>query len=194
MSNKIVAWGAISLFLMLIFACEGGSPGDAQRQGIDVGAERASLIQADLDFAELAASAGLAEAYKQYLAEDAVQLPDGDLPIAGRQAIYENIVLAIQSNEFLLTWEPIAAEVSASGDLGYTWGAYFFEAEDEAGEPFSYEGKYVNIWSKRADGSWEIVLDISNQNLVEYYDDLDQGLIEPDSASNSVDTLENIEQ
>ncbi|MDP6436106.1 MAG: DUF4440 domain-containing protein [Gammaproteobacteria bacterium] len=176
MKLRFPGWHGLMLILVLVAACEGPISEEAAKpQVVDPDAERASLIQADLDFGDTALQQGLAPAYLQFLADDAVQLPDGDLPIEGRDAIYENILLATEDGSFSLSWEPVAAEVSASGDLGYTWGGYRFEAQDESGQPVSYEGKYANFWRKSAKGRWQIVLDISNQNQVayEFYGDPD---------------------
>lgn len=171
----------IVLTVLLTVACDGTvSEKVTVTQEPDLEAGRASLIQADLDFGDAAAEQGLALAYLNYLAADAVQLPDGDFPIEGRDAIYENILLATEGGDFSLSWEPVAAEVSASGDLGYTWGGYRFEAVDESGQLYAYEGKYANFWRKSADGRWEIVLDISNRNQ------LDAGFI-PDPQPGTTD-------
>ena len=53
--------------------------------------------------------------------------------------------------------------VAQSGDLGVTWGAYYFESVDELGAPFISEGKYVFVW-RMIDGEWKLVLDISNES------------------------------
>ncbi len=169
MTPRFKDWHGLWLATMLVAACDGQvSGGTAKPRTIDLDAERASLIQADLDFGDTAGEQGLAPAYLQFLAIDAVQLPDGDLPIEGRDAIYENILLATKNDNFSLSWEPVAAEVSNSGDSGYTWGGYRLETQDETGQPLSYGGKYANFWRKSAEGRWEIVLDISNQNQVDY--------------------------
>ena len=54
-----------------------------------------------------------------------------------------------------LTWAPDAAEVSASGDLGYTIGTYRRTAGGKTGT-----GSYVTIWKKSSDGAWRVAVDI----------------------------------
>jgi ketosteroid isomerase-like protein len=129
---------------------------------------RTSLLERDLEFANAVAERGLAEAYRLFLAEDAVQLPDGDWPVRGRKTIYQQIQDATQDSDFLLSWKPVAAEVSVSGDLGYTWGTYWLESLDETDEPLVIEGNYLNVWRKSADDVWEVVVDISNQIATDY--------------------------
>jgi ketosteroid isomerase-like protein len=171
MSYRLVGLAGLMPALVLLAGCDSGSPAVDNIDVAAMEAARDSLIDADLAFSALAQEQGLPAAYLQYLAEDAVQLPDGDLPIAGKDAIYANIIAVVESGQFELSWEPFAAEVSAAGDLGYTWGAYYFAALDDDGQRVSYEGKYANVWQRLADGNWQILLDISNQNRADYVDD-----------------------
>jgi ketosteroid isomerase-like protein len=61
-----------------------------------------------------------------------------------------------------LTWKPIGADVSSSGDLGYTYGTYEFRSKDASGKPSVSHGKYTSIWKRQKDGSWKVVLDMGN--------------------------------
>lgn len=162
--------------LALLTACDGMPGGAPPVPVIDLELERESLLQQDLRFADVAYEEGVAEAYRRFMAEDAIQLPDGDLAIGGRDAIYANMLAITDGVEFSLTWEPIKAEVAASGDLGYTWGIYYYESLDEIGAPFVAEGKYVYLWRKNG-GRWELILDITNKTEP-YYD----GLAEAESV------------
>ena len=49
------------------------------------------------------------------------------------------------------------AEVARSGDLGYTWGSYSLAA---AGTTPAERGYYARVWSRSADGTWKIALDV----------------------------------
>ncbi len=140
------------------------------------------LLERDAAFATMAYEQGVADAYQAFLAEDAVQLPDGGYPIIGQDAIYENIQDTLEGTEYSLTWEAVDAVVAGSGDIGYTWGNYYFEGVDEQGEPFGSEGKYVNIWRK-SDDKWKVLLDISNQNEPAYIESLDESAVEADSQA-----------
>lgn len=153
--------------LALLTACDGMPGGAPPVPVIDLEQERESLLQQDLRFADVAYAEGVAEAYRRFMAEDAIQLPDGGLAIGGRDAIYADMLAITDGVEFSLTWEPIKAEVAASGDLGYTWGIYYYESLDEIGAPFVAEGKYVYLWRKNG-GRWELILDITNQTEPDY--------------------------
>jgi ketosteroid isomerase-like protein len=76
----------------------------------------ASLIEAERAFARAAEEKGVREAFLTYLAEGAIVFRPA--PVEGRP-LYEKMS---PDNPALLTWTPEVAEVSASGDLGYTSG------------------------------------------------------------------------
>jgi ketosteroid isomerase-like protein len=159
---------------------------------VDSAARLKSLVAQDLRFAEAVQSDGIAEAYRHFLAVDAVQLPDGGLPIGGREAIYAELLEVTSDADFSLTWEPVDASVAASGELGYTWGFYYYEALDELGAPYLAEGKYLYLW-RHNNGRWELILDITNQTepLYEDYESSledDQGEDGADAGGNSVPT------
>ena len=63
-----------------------------------------------------------------------------------------------------LTWTPVGADISASGDLGYTYGTYEFSSKDKDGKTVVDHGKYTSIWKKQGDGSWKVVLDMGNSS------------------------------
>lgn len=84
---------------------------------------------------------------------------DRSEPFVGLEAIGK--VLAADPDS-ILVWEPIAADMASSGDLGYTRGKFdYYTAPGEDGEtrlgPF--KGYYTSIWKKQADGSWKWVFD-----------------------------------
>lgn len=56
-----------------------------------------------------------------------------------------------------LTWEPFKAEVSKSGDMGYTLGNWKLVTKDT-----TMYGNYYTIWKKQADGKWKFVVDGGN--------------------------------
>jgi ketosteroid isomerase-like protein len=179
--------GRISFFvaaLLVLSACDGLPGGAPPEPVIDLEQERENLLQQDLRFAEAAYTEGVAEAYRRFMAKDAIQLPDGGLAIGGRDEIYADMLAITDGVDFSLTWEPLEVEVAASGDLGFTWGIYYYESLDELGAPFVAEGKYVYLWRKNAD-RWELILDISNQTEPVYEALLEDELSNPAAESES---------
>ena len=107
-----------------------------------------------------------------FIASEAVQLPDGGMPLTGKTAIMENVAASVGDIDFSLSWEPVDAVVSNSGELGYTWGFYYLETMGEDGQLYSADGKYANVWQRASDG-WQVVLDVSNQNEPPFLEDLE---------------------
>ncbi len=119
-----------------------------------------SLLQMEADFLKAATDRGSA-GYMSYYAEDAVELPNGEAAIKGKTNIAKTMgFLDEKSNH--LTWKPEGADVSSSGDLGYTYGTFEFSTVGKDGKPAVEHGKYTSIWKKQKDGSWKVVLDMGN--------------------------------
>lgn len=121
--------------------------------------EEIRLLETDREFAARSVSSTPAEAFAEYLAEDALQLPNGSEPIFGRDEIVRSMV---DGPGFELNWEPQRAEVSASTDMGWTWGTYVATFQDSTGADIQSTGKYLNVWRKQADGIWRVVVDMGN--------------------------------
>lgn len=131
-------------------------------QSIDIEGEKEKLLQTDKEFAKFSVDNGAGAAFNQYLTEDALELPAGRNPIEGR----ENIVKLMNEGQdtYTLDWSPQFAEVSKSGELGYTWGFYTLTYNDENGKEQRNYGKYLNIWKKQLNGDWKVAVDMGNQS------------------------------
>jgi ketosteroid isomerase-like protein len=117
--------------------------------------EEALLMEIDRAFSALSVEKGRHEAFDRFMADDAVIFRDGEHPYEGRDAIRE----LLSRSGGTLRWEPYFADVSLSGDLGYTLGTYEFAYVDEIGvEQISY-GYYVSIWKREPGGHWRYVFD-----------------------------------
>jgi len=121
------------------------------------------LKQLEGEFMKAAAEKG-AQGYMSYYAEDAVELPNNNPIIRGKANIRQTMnFLDDKSNR--LTWTPVGADISASGDLGYTYGNYEFQSPGQDGTQTEF-GKYTSIWKLQKDGSWKVVLDMGNASPV----------------------------
>lgn len=99
--------------------------------------------------------------YMSYYADDSVELPNGGPIIQGKLNIAKGMGFLDQKDNHL-TWSPVGADISSSGDLGYTYGAFEFQSKNKAGKITVERGKYTSIWKKQSDGSWKVVLDMGN--------------------------------
>jgi ketosteroid isomerase-like protein len=121
------------------------------------------LLQTDSDFSALSEKEGMFHAFLSFIAEDGVILRDNAYPAKGKNSLMD-YYSGKSDTSFVLTWEPLFADISASDDLGYTYGIYTSRVK-ASGEVS--KGTYVSIWKKQADGSWKFVLDSGTQGLPE---------------------------
>jgi ketosteroid isomerase-like protein len=101
------------------------------------------------------------QGYMSYYADDSVELPNGVAMIPGKANIAKTMGFLDDKNNHL-SWTPVGADISASGDLGYTYGTFEFRSKDKDGKLIVEYGKYTSIWKLQHDGTWKVVLDMGN--------------------------------
>jgi ketosteroid isomerase-like protein len=145
----------ISLVFALILLVAATSVATKQKslQGADL------LRQLEANFAADVAQHGH-DAFLTYFAEDGIEVVDGG-GFKTKDAMREEKPWPEGTT---LTWTPIKAEMSTSGDLGYTYGNYVFTATNKDGKPVQNYGKYTSIWKKQKDGQWKVVVDMGNSS------------------------------
>ncbi|MFH1160316.1 MAG: hypothetical protein V1733_05140 [bacterium] len=116
------------------------------------------ILSTDRAFSAMSSEKGMHAAFLHYAANDVVKLQDGQFPVIGLEALRESFE-GVPDSIFRLTWEPVKAEVSQSGDLGYTFGNW--ELYDFPRGMIRY-GNYITIWRKQKDGTWRWILDGGN--------------------------------
>lgn len=121
----------------------------AQQPGLR--GDLASLIAAEKAFAHMSAEAGTREAFLSYLDEDSVIFRPH--PVNGRKWMEEH-----PDQSGLLTWRPAFADISSSGDFGYTTGPYELRKERADKKPFR-TGSFVSVWRRQAGGKWKVLID-----------------------------------
>jgi ketosteroid isomerase-like protein len=99
-------------------------------------------------------------AFLTYFAEDGVEVVDGG-GFDNKEAMRKQPPWPEGTT---LTWTPVKAEMSASGDLGYTYGNYIYTVKNKAGKLVANYGKYTSIWKKQRDGQWKVVVDMGNSS------------------------------
>lgn len=116
--------------------------------------ERNELLEADMNFSRLSEEKGAAQAFYEFLAPDGISLSAGEPPIRGRDAIKVHLAAGRQG---FLSWQPVAAEISRGGDMGFTWGTAVFQEKGVEEKPRLAYSKYVTVW-KQMNGRWRVVL------------------------------------
>jgi ketosteroid isomerase-like protein len=119
------------------------------------------IMQADRDF-NTATQQKRADGWMTYFAENAVvpAMP----PLAGKAALNEHFQKLFANRDFILSWEPVKAEVFPGDKMGYTVGKYLARFKDKAGQAMEETGRYITIWKKQDDGSWKIVADTGSED------------------------------
>ena len=145
-----------SLFvaLALAWACTSPRPSDVSQT-------RTALQDADRAFNH-AAAARRADGWMEFMAPDGALIrPAGTLT---GPAVHDAVTRMFADTSFTLTWEPLVADVGASGDLGYTVGHWVAHFRNDKGAPMTTTGRYLTIWKQQADRSWKVVQDIGVQD------------------------------
>jgi ketosteroid isomerase-like protein len=153
-TRRFLAVPAVALMLAIVALSSLRSAASPPKDSTEL------LKQLEAEFMKAAAEKGSA-GYMSYYADDAVELPNGAPILEGKENIAKTMGFLDEKDNHL-TWTPVGGEISASGDLGYTYGNYEFRAKDKDGKPILEHGKYTSIWKKQKDSKWKVVLDMGN--------------------------------
>ena len=115
------------------------------------------ILDTEKAFAQLVKEKGMKIGFLTYASDQAVLNRGGKL-IRGKKEIevyFDQLTL----KDVRLEWAPDFVDVSASGDLGYTYGKYTFEAIDQTGQETRSTGIFHTVWKKEPNGEWRYVWD-----------------------------------
>jgi ketosteroid isomerase-like protein len=121
----------------------------------DAAKGRSDLLSTERDFSKASGKRGAVEAFLAYASPDVRVLRNQKQPFIGRKAA----VAAWTPLSIEWTWTPQFADVSQSGDLGYSYGLY--EMRDKAANSVAETGNYLRVW-KRVNGTWKLILDLTD--------------------------------
>lgn len=116
------------------------------------------IVKAEKDFEKMVAEKGISEGFAFYADEQAVIRRGKDSIIHGKEGIrhfYEGDYFKTAS----VKWTPDFVDVSANGDMAYTYGHYTWQAPDSTGKMDVSTGIFHTVWKRQADGSWKYVWD-----------------------------------
>lgn len=111
-----------------------------------------------------AAQARDVEEILAFWSDDAVVMPPGHPPIAGKAAIRDYVVKSFQTPGFGISWKAEAVTVSRGGDLAWARESNRVTFTGPDGKPVAIDGKAVTVWKKEKDGVWRCVADIWNDD------------------------------
>jgi ketosteroid isomerase-like protein len=110
------------------------------------------LINVERNFATLARKENTRRAFLAFLSDDAVVFEQG--PVNGKKRWEER-----PTDDSKLDWDPEFADISVSGDLGYTTGPWEYRIHRTNKEPDAH-GHFVSVWKKTPAGLFQNILDI----------------------------------
>ncbi len=124
--------------------------------GVKIDEEIAGLLKMEREFLAMAKASSAGKAYESRLSDDARVHRPGAMPVVGEGALHSWVARQTMT----LSGEPIRADVSLSGDLGYAYGSY------ELGGTKTEKGYFARVWKRDAKGQgrgqWRIVMDVVN--------------------------------
>lgn len=108
-----------------------------------------TLIGLEAAFAATARERGVKAAFLEYLSEDSIVLQPG--PVWGRAAwtVKPEVPATLE-------WLPDRAQLSRSGDFGFSTGPWLLTPDDAA--TGQAEGRYLSVWQKTGD-DWRVLFD-----------------------------------
>src|SRR3979490_1726166 len=95
-------------------------------------AKRDALLAADRAF-DAATAERKIEGFSSFLADNVSTLRADQPVLRGKTAPQNDWKSQLENSSISLRWQPISAEISKSGDLGYTVGSYVMNRTDEKG-------------------------------------------------------------
>jgi len=128
---------------------------------VDTGAALAALREADAAYSRAGVARDL-EAFMAAYTTDAVAYPPNEATVSGADAIRGYIGRFFQDTAFSITFQPVSAEISTDGTMGYTLNTGDLRATGPDGKPMAERMRDFHVWRKQADGSWKLALDIWN--------------------------------
>ncbi len=135
-------------------------------QSVDVEVEKAAIRKTAADY-ETATNKGGAEGamgYASFATADALWLPPEASAIRGREAIARFAAGFTEMKDFWAKFDLSDVVVSLSGDIASSVGTYKITGKDRDDRSQIFEGKFVDVWHKQADGSWKVAVGIWNTN------------------------------
>lgn len=135
------------------------TPAEADREAVT------EAVTAIWDEYEASLSAGDVDRWVELWSEEGIQLPPGEPPVVGKEAIRARNKAAL-TDLFDITMSITNEEVQVGGDWAVARGVYTATLTPKAGgDDVLVDGKYMTLLQRQADGSWKIYRDIFNSNV-----------------------------
>jgi len=98
-----------------------------------------------------------------YWADNAMLISTDQPTLQGKEAIRKMVLSTFKVPGFKISWEPISATISRSGDLGYLVERNQISFPDSTGKTLTVYSRVVTIWQKDSGGAWKNVIDMASR-------------------------------
>ncbi|MEW6126084.1 MAG: hypothetical protein AB1757_03390 [Acidobacteriota bacterium] len=115
------------------------------------------IANAERAFAKTSVEKGVRDSFIEFFAEDGINFTPH--PTKTRENLSKR---PPNRSPFTLNWQPVYADISQAGDLGFTTGPYTLTDTRPNPQPTGH-GYYFSFWRKQADASWKVVIDCGIQ-------------------------------
>jgi uncharacterized protein (TIGR02246 family) len=144
--------------VLLLTGCNTAPP---PAPAVDIAAEQGKLRDVEAAWVKEAAAKDVEKAVAHY-ADDAVMMVPGMPAMKGKEAIRAGWKGMLDDPNGKLVFSSDRVEISQSGDMATTRGAYTATATDpKTKKPVEDKGSYVTVFKKQADGNWKAIEDIN---------------------------------
>ena len=133
------------------YAPEGGA---SAADSADTKNERRLLREASQRYFQMCGEGGIGDAYREFASDDILVLRSGVFPVGGKK----QAIGVIGGEPRISTIEGMGGDLSASADLGYTYGVLRWQDGEGREERAA---SYLWVWKRGADRSWKLVVDVT---------------------------------
>jgi uncharacterized protein (TIGR02246 family) len=158
MNKKILLQFSVCIFagMTLLAGC-------SSQEGANLEADTAAINDIWTEYAS-SLNDGDIDRWLSLWTEDGVQMPPNEPPVIGKDQIRVGMKGAL--DQFTFDIDITNAEVGVAGSWAFSRGTFTrTDTPKEGGQPVFFDGKYMSILERQADGSWKIHRDIFNSNV-----------------------------
>jgi len=165
MNNRIYVNSFFTLvFVIALFGCQKESQEQAGSETISVEADVEALNEENRKY-DYAVNSGNLDGFVALFTDDAVQMPNNDPIVVGKNEIRSRAEDNFANNTMKLT--DTVKDIKVSGDWAIVRGNFTnVITPKDGGADVTEVGKWIAVYQRQSDGSWKIYSEIWNFNAL----------------------------